>query len=56
MIVHQSQFKNGDDRIEPYGWHSDDCIMNETSWHTYPEDGWTEEKIADAWNKRVEGR
>ena len=52
MTIYVGKYPNGDKRIEPYGYHCDNCILNAVSWHTYPEDGWNEEKIIKAWNKR----
>ena len=53
VTIRKDKYPNGDDRIEPYGYHNLDCPLYAASWHTYPEDGWTEDKIIDAWNRRV---
>ena len=52
MKIESGRYPNGDKRIEPYGWHSDNCPLNNVLWCFYSEDGWTEEKVADAWNHR----
>ena len=54
MEIRKGKYPNGDDSLDLSGWHGVDCILNEVTWHTYPEDGWTEEKIAEAWNRRWE--
>lgn len=53
MRIYKGKFPNGDDRIEPYGFHNSDCPLHTALWHTYPEDGWTEDNIAERWNRRV---
>ena len=53
MMVYQGKYPNGDDRIEPFGFHDTDCPLNSVAWYTYPEDGWTAENLAQRWNRRV---
>lgn len=53
MKIYHGTYPNGDEQIELYGFHNFDCPLYTVSWHTYPEDGWTEEKIAERWNRRV---
>lgn len=53
MEINTGKYPNGDDRIELYGWHDDFCPLSAVSWVTFPEDGWTSDKIAEAWNRRV---
>lgn len=55
MIIRTGEYPNGDPLIEPFGLHNTDCILRHASMHTYPEDGWTAEKIAKAWNDRKGG-
>jgi hypothetical protein len=50
--IYFGEYPNGDPRIEPRGWHDDDCPLSAVTWHTYPEDGWSEELIAERWNRR----
>lgn len=50
MEIWKGKFPDGSERIEPYGYHEENCILSAVSWHTYPEDGWAEDKIAEAWN------
>lgn len=53
MQIRIGKYPNGDKLIEPSGWHDEDCPLSAVSWHTYPEDGWTEENLAERWNKRI---
>lgn len=47
-------YPNGDKRIEPYGWHDDDCPLNHVLWcFDVEEDGWSEETVAESWNRRI---
>ena len=52
MRILKDKFPNGDERIEPYGLHDFDCPLFAVTWHTYPEDGWTEDLITERWNSR----
>ena len=54
MRIKKGVYPNGDPMILPYGWHNSDCILDAATFHTYPEDGWAEEMILEAWNRRVE--
>lgn len=54
MEIRKDSFPNGDPQLEPYGWHDEDCPLSTVLWSTYPEDGWTEEKLAEAWNRRAD--
>ena len=56
MSIRKDKYPNGDDRIEPYGYHEENCILDAVSWCTYPEDGWTAEKIERSWNGLKEKR
>ena len=53
MRIEVGTYPNGDLMNEPRGWHDDDCPLSAVSWHTYPEDGWTEENLTERWNKRI---
>jgi len=53
MSVEHEAYPNGDEKIVPYGWHREGCILDSATFHTYPEDGWTIEKIVEEWNKRT---
>lgn len=53
MELKSGKYPNGDPMIEPIGWHDEDCPLSAVSWHTYPEDGWTEENLVKRWNKRI---
>jgi hypothetical protein len=53
MTVMHDEYPNGDERIVPYGMHSQMCILDSATFHTYPEDGWTIGKIVEAWNWRT---
>ena len=46
--------KNVDGDIRPNGTHAKNCPLSMATWHMYHEDGWTEEKLAEAWNHRDE--
>lgn len=52
MKLWRKKYPDGSEGIEPYGFHEYDCVMDGVLWCLWPEDGWTEEKIADAWNNR----
>ena len=52
MRIFVGNYPNGDKKIEPQGLHTSDCPLDCVSWHTYPEEGWTEENLANAWNMR----
>lgn len=52
MKIEKGKYPNGDPKIVPRGFHNLDCILRAASFHTYPEEGWTEEKIAELWNQR----
>lgn len=54
MEILESNYPNGDKKIEPHGWHDDGCPLGEVLWCLYDEDGWTPEKIAESWNRRWE--
>lgn len=55
MKIIKDKYPNGDPMIEPHGWHDEDCPLSTVSWwQTWPEDGWTEERIAESWNRRAE--
>jgi hypothetical protein len=54
MKIRKGKYPNGDQLIEPYGWHDEDCPLSAVPWYTWPEDEWTEERIAEAWNRRAE--
>ena len=54
MEIRVGKYPNGDPMNEPIGWHDDSCPLSAVSWYTYPEDGWTEEAIAERWNRRAE--
>ena len=54
MKISKGKYPNGDDRIEPYGWHDSECPLNHVLWSYYPEDRDTEESITEAWNRRAE--
>ena len=47
-------YPNGDEGLEPYGFHDSWCVLDGVLWSTYPEYGWTEDKLAEAWNRRWE--
>lgn len=53
MEIEVGKYPNGDPLIEPRGWHDEECPLSTVSWHTYPEDGWTEETLAERWNRRA---
>lgn len=54
MEIRHDKYPDGSERIEPYGYHEENCILYAVMWCTYPEDGWTADKIAEAWNSRSE--
>ena len=54
ISIHKGAYPNGDEQIEPYGFHDSDCPLNEVLWCMYPEEGWTEEKIVERWNRRMQ--
>lgn len=54
MELEIGRYPNGDIRMEPHGHHDDVCPLQYVSWHTYPEDGWTPERIISVWNMRHE--
>lgn len=54
MEIRLEKYPDGSERLEPYGYHEENCVLYAVLWCTYPEDGWTEEKIAEAWNCRWE--
>ena len=47
-------YPNGDEGLEPWGYHEENCILDAVIWCTHPEDGWTEDRLAEAWNCRWE--
>ena len=51
MRISKGRYPNGDDEIEPYGWHDSDCPLDSVLW-TF-DDGWNAESVAEAWNRRV---
>lgn len=54
MKIRSDKYPNGEQYIRPYGWHDDDCPLNHVLWCFDVEvDGWTEEKVAEAWNWRA---
>lgn len=53
MTICHDEYPNGDERILPIGIHSEGCILDSATFHTYPEDGWSMEKFIEAWNKRT---
>ena len=53
MKIKIGKYPNGDKLIEPSGWHEDDCPLSAVLWCIYPRDGWTEENLAERWNKRI---
>lgn len=56
MKIASGRYANGDKQIQPYGWHFDDCPLDHVLWCFDVEDGWTEETIAEAWNRREGGQ
>lgn len=52
MQIHKGTYPNGSQMIEPFGLHYNTCPLSTVTWSTYPEDGWTEEKLAERWNRR----
>lgn len=50
MTISKDQYPDGSERIEPYGYHEENCVLYAVLWCTYPEDGWTAEKIERSWN------
>lgn len=54
MEIRKDKYPDGSERIEPYGYHEENCILDAVLWCTYPEDEWTEDKLAEAWNSRWE--
>ena len=54
MRIKTFKYPNGDEGLEPYGLHLSGCIMHAVIWNTDPLDGWTEDKLAEAWNYRWE--
>ena len=54
MEIRQDKYPDGSERIELYGYHEENCILGAVLWCTYPEDGGTDENLAEAWNCRLE--
>lgn len=54
MWIRKFIYPNGEEGIEPAGIHCSGCILDAAMWSTDPADGWTEDKIAEAWNCRWE--
>lgn len=52
--IRKDKYPNGDERIEPYGWHDSGCPLDNVLWTFYVEDGCSEDLIAKAWNRRVQ--
>ena len=54
MTIRNDKYPDGSERIEPYGYHEENCILDAVLWCTYLEDGWTAEKIERSWNRLKE--
>ena len=55
MEILTDKYPNGDMNIRPYGWHDENCPLDSVLWCFDVEDGgWTEEKVAEAWNWRAD--
>ena len=50
MEIRLEKYPDGSERLEPYGYHEENCVLSACLWCTYPEDGWTAEKIERSWN------
>ena len=53
MSIEIGRYPNGDVKIVPHGLHDRYCILKAVTFNTYPEDGWTAEKITVLWNRRA---
>lgn len=54
MDIQSDFYPNGSKRIEPRGWHDLDCPLDHVLWcFDVEEDGWTEETVAESWNRRA---
>ena len=52
MEIGSWSYPGGAKRIEPSGWHDDNCPLDYVLW--YFDDEWAEEMITESWNRRVE--
>ena len=54
MEVRSDFYPNGSKRIEPNGWHDPECPLDQVLWcFDVEDDGWTEDTVAESWNRRV---
>ena len=54
MKLRDGTYPSGSRRIEPDGWHDDNCPLYYVFWcFDVEDDGWTPESVTESWNRRI---
>lgn len=52
MEARYKHFPNGTGQWEPHGWHDETCPLEAVIWCMEEDEGWTRERVIEAWERR----